>query len=111
MIIIKNKKLEVLIILLIIGYTCCYYIAMTGYYDYHTREKTILTNERIKEFESDVMNGENIDIKEYLVEEDKDYTNTLTNIVYMFSEKGTKVTRKIIKMLFKKMSKYVSEED
>ena len=110
MIIIKNKKLELLIIVIIILYSACYYVACSGYYEYHMQERTILTNEKIKEFEKDVNEGKDIDIKEYLVDPEADYTNSLTNLVYSISNNGTKLTRKIIKLLFKKIS-YLMEEE
>ena len=73
------------------------------------QEKTILTNEKIKEFEIDVKNNENIDIKNYLTYEEVDYTNKLSNLMYEVSNKGTKATRKLIKALFKRLS-YLLEE-
>ena len=105
---IKNKKLEVLILIIIIGYIACYYVACSGYYDYYMQERTIMTNEKIKEFEEDVKNGEDIDIKEY-IEEDNDYTNNITNLMYQISENGCKLTRKIIKLLFRKL-KFLVED-
>ena len=105
----KNKYLQVIIILIIIIYTACYYVACSGYYEYHVQEKTILTNAKIKEFEEDVKNNKNIDIKDYLTYEDTDYTSRLTNLMYNFSDKGNKVARKIIKRIFKKLSYLVQD--
>ena len=73
------------------------------------QEKTILTNEKIKEFEEDVKNNQNIDIKDYLIEEEIDYSNKLTNLVYNASNSGTLITRKIIKKIFKKLSYLVED--
>ena len=84
-------------------------MACTGYYEYHIQEKTILTNKKIKEFEEDVRNNENIDVKDYLAYEDIDYTNKLTNLVYNMSNNGNKIARKLIKGLFKKLSYLVEE--
>ena len=81
-------------------YICSYYVANSGYYEYHLQERTYLTNEKIKEFERDVKNDENIDVKDYLVDEEIDYTNRLTNLVYGMSEGGNKLARKVIKALF-----------
>ena len=73
------------------------------------QQKTVLTNDKIKEFEEDVKNGKNIDEKIYLEDTDKDYSNNISNIIYKISTDGTKVTRKIIKKLFKKLSYLVED--
>ena len=98
-----------IIILIIIFYTFMYYIANSGYYEYHMQEKTRLTNQKIKEFEEDVRNNKDIDIKDYLDYEDKDYTNRLTLLVYNMNIKSNEITRKILKSLLKKLNNFVKE--
>ena len=90
-------------------YVSSYYVANSGYYEYHLQERTLLTNEKIKEFEVDVKNNENIDIKDYLAYEEVDYTNKLTNLMYKVSNGGNKIARKVIKTLFKKLSYLVED--
>ena len=106
---IKNKFLKVIIIIIIVVFISAYYISNSGYYEYHMQQKTVLTNDKIKEFEEDVKNGKNIDEKIYLEDMDKDYSNNISNIIYKISTDGTKVTRKIIKKLFKKLSYLVED--
>jgi len=86
-----------------------YLIASTGYYEYTMQQRTILTNEKIKEFEEDIKNNENIDIKDYLEEENIDYSNKITNLVYNISDSSNKLARKAIKYLFKKLGSLVEE--
>ncbi len=109
MIIIKKKTPKYILIIIILIYIVSYYVANSGYYEYHMQEKTILTNDKIKEFEQDVKNNENIDIKDYLAYEEIDYTNKLTNLVYNMSTKGNEVTKKCLKLLFKKLSYLVED--
>ena len=106
---IKNNFLKVIIIIIIVIFVSAYYISNSGYYEYHMQQKTVLTNDKIKEFEEDVKNGKNIDEKIYLEDTDKDYSNNISNIIYKISTDGTKVTRKIIKKLFKKLSYLVED--
>ena len=106
---IKNKSLKGLIIIIILIYICAYYVANSGYYEYHLQERTYLTNEKIKEFERDIEKNENIDVKDYLAYEEKDYTNKLTNLVYGISDNGNKMARKVIKAIFKKLSYLVED--
>ena len=48
-------------------------------YKYKLAEKTSLTLEQISKFESDVKNGIEIDLNDYVIK-DKDYTNVITDI-------------------------------
>ncbi len=109
MIVIKNKKLSFIIIIILIIYVSSYYVSNSGYYEYHLQERTILTSNKIKEFEEDIKNNKDIDVKDYLEETDRDYTNKFTNLVYGVSNQGTIITRKILKRLFKKL-RYLVED-
>lgn len=105
-----NKSIiKLIILLIIIIYISSYLIASSGYYEYTMQQRTIITNERIKEFEEDIKNNENIDIKDYLKKEEFDYSNKITNLVYNISENSNKITRKTIKYLFKKLGSLVED--
>ena len=105
-----DKKITKLILLItVIIFISSYLIASSGYYEYTMQQRTIITNEKIKEFETDIKNNENIDIKEYLSKEEVDYTNKFTTLVYNISESSNELTRKLIKALFKKLSVLVED--
>ena len=63
--------------LLFILYLALFISRHTGYYEKLVRDKTLMTEEKIKEFEKDVANNTVIDIKDYLPEEE-DYSNVFT---------------------------------
>ena len=105
----KNRVFKPIIIIILIIFISSYYVSNSGYYEYHMQQKTVLTNEKIKEFEEDVKNNKDIDIKNYLEYEEVDYSNKLSNLVYDFSNNGVKVSRKVIKALFKKLSYLVED--
>ncbi len=105
----KIKIYKPIYIIILIIYISAYYVANSGYYEYHLQEKTILTNELIKEFETDVKTNQNIDIKDYLIYEEKDYSNKLSTLMYKLSNTGVKISRKIIKAIFKKLSYLVED--
>ena len=109
MIKIKNKRLKIIIAIILIIFASSYYVSNSGYYEYHLQERTVLTSKKIKEFEEDIKNNENIDVKDYLSNNDYDYTNRFTNLVYGVSDGGSKITRKILKRLFKKL-RYLVED-
>lgn len=106
---IKSKLLKFIILIIIIIFASSYYVSNSGYYEYHLQERTVLTNDKIKEFETDIKNNEDIDIKDYLPIEEIDYSNKMTNLMYKLSNDGNYITRKCIKAIFKKLS-YLIED-
>lgn len=106
----KNKLFRVIVIIFICIFVCTYVVANTGYYEYNLGKKTIITNEKIKEFEEAVKNNKNIDELEYFKEEEVNYSNKFTNFVYNISDRSNKIARKIAKSLFKKMGSLIEED-
>ncbi|MBQ2873504.1 MAG: hypothetical protein IJE89_05855 [Bacilli bacterium] len=105
-----NKKIsKLIIIIIIIVFISSYLISESGYYEYTMQQRTIITNEKIKEFEEDIKNNKDIDLKEYLDKEEIDYSNAFTNLVYNISDNSNKLARKAIKYLFKKLGSLVED--
>lgn len=50
----------------------------SGYYETKMSNRAVLTKEAMEKFESDVENGEVVDIHDYLKSEDVDYSNGVT---------------------------------
>lgn len=105
-----NKTIIKLFLLIIgIAFVCAYLVSSSGYYEYTMQQRTIITNEKIKQFEADIKNNENIDLKDYLEEEEIDYSNKFTTLVYNISDNSNKLARKAIKYLFKKLGSLVED--
>lgn len=104
-----KKLIKLLIIITIIVFISSYMIAESGYYEYTMQQRTIITNEKIKEFEEDIKNNKNIDLKEYLNKEQNDYSNKITNLVYSISDNSNKLARKVIKYIFKRLGSLVED--
>ena len=104
-----NKIIKLFILVILIVYVMAYMISSSGYYEYTMQQRTVITNEKIKEFEEDVKNRENIDLKDYLEEEEVDYSNRFSNLMYNISDSSNKITRKMIKYIFKKLSYLVED--
>jgi len=106
----KKKKpnyFKFIFISLFILFISLYFMNVIGYYDVN-RNRTILTEEKIKEFEADIQNGEYIDLNNYFEENNKDYDNNFSNIslkvsdgIDVFLNKGLKGTLKALEKLFK----------
>lgn len=78
-----------------------------GYYDV-ARNRTVLTEEQIEKFETDVKEGNYIDLNDYLETEKKDYDNGFSNIslnisngIDTFLNKGLQTALKALEKLFK----------
>lgn len=104
-----KKIIKLFILVILIVFVMAYMISSSGYYEYTMQQRTVITNEKVKEFEEDVKNRENIDLKDYLEEEEVDYSNRFSNLMYNISDSSNKITRKMIKYIFKKLSYLVED--
>ena len=80
-------------------------IAMSaGYYEAKLNEKTTLTEESIKQFENDIKEGKEVDINDYVVEKNRDFTTKtgvfLSSLVEDFMSEGILKMTDILKKLF-----------
>ena len=73
------------------------------------KKKEPLTEEQMKQFEEDVKNNENIDLNDYVVNTQTDYTNKFTKGVTNASLTINRYLKKSIESVFKIMSKMVEE--
>ena len=72
-----NRFLQIIGLLFVV-FIALFIAGKSGYYETSLNEKVALTDEQIKKFEEDVMNGEVIDVNTYILEERKDYANGFT---------------------------------
>ena len=77
----------------------------TGYMEYQNRKQVELTAKQIKEFEKDVADGKNIDLKDYLKTNDYNYQNKLSKIGLKISNITGDCVKKVVKKSFKILSK------
>ena len=92
--------------LLFIVFMALFIASSSGYYESKIRDKVVLTDNKIKEFETLVQNGEEIDINDFLKDNEVDYssfsnlgdkfTSSLENVV----AGGAKFIGDILKSLF-----------
>lgn len=73
-----NPFLKILGCLFVI-FMALYIANMSGYYEGKVRDRVIITEEGIKEFEEKVQNGETIDITSFLDNERIDYSSSMSN--------------------------------
>ena len=76
----KNKIPLFILILLFSYFLLIFFSTESGYYEYLNNQTATFTEEKIKEFEKDISEGKNVNIKDYLDINTKDYTNNITNV-------------------------------
>ena len=98
-----NKILKIFFFLCFISYLTFYTAGKAGYYEYNERRKMSFTKEQIEQFENDVKQGKNIDIKKYLKNTDKNYQNRISKTTLNISEEIAKYTKKGVNIIFTKL--------
>lgn len=79
----KNKKSRLffrILSLLFFVYVALLIAYQSGYYETKASNRAILTKEAMRQFEQDVQNGQMVDVKDYLKEENIDYSNGVTRL-------------------------------
>ena len=99
---------KAILLLVIIVYLFLYVSYRNGYYIKRNEETSILTEEKIKEYENDLKNGVDVSSKEYVVVHDS-YDNAYSRLLLKVSNKIEKGFDKTIKFIFKKISKTINE--
>ena len=103
----KNNIVLKILGLLFLIYISLFIANLSGYYESKIREKTIITEEGIKEFESKIQNGESVDVTSFLKNEREDYSSKMSTLGDNFSSniegfiaKSMEFVSNIIKSLF-----------
>ena len=77
----KRKSYFWLILSVLFLIFISYYIAYkSGYYEANVSRKTIITEEKKEEFEKDVKEGKEIDLKDYITSDYVDYSSSMSKI-------------------------------
>lgn len=105
----KESIFKFILLCFIICFLVILFASKTGYYEKKLRDNSILTEEQIKKFEEDLKNGKNVDISNYVINENKDYTTKLTSDVYSVSLKLEKTIDKIVKFIFNEVGKNIND--
>ena len=105
----KESIFKFILLCFIICFLVILFAGKTGYYEKKLRDNSILTEEQIKKFEEDLKNGKDVDISNYVINKNKDYTTKLTSDVYSVSLKVEKTIDKIVKFIFNEVGKNMND--
>jgi len=103
----KKEGVKFILILVALTFICSYAISQSGYYEYSMQSKKNLTEEEIKQFESDVKAGKEVDITEYLKDREVDYTNKLTRTTVKVSTTVNEYLKRGIETVFRVLNQFV----
>ena len=103
----KSNWFTKILFIFFLVFIVTYIITKSGYYETKLYNKTLLTDNKIKEFENDIKEGKVISLDSYYIPEKKDYSSFMSktgkkisnsisnNMVGFFTQFG-----KILKKLF-----------
>lgn len=103
----KNYLFIIIVSLLFITFISLYFSQINGYYEYTQYNRKTITEDSMKQFETDIAEGKDIHIENYLKDSYKDYSNGMSSfglktsaIIENFMTKGIKRAFKILSALF-----------
>lgn len=105
----KSKLYKFIFMMFFLSFLVIYISEITGYYEYRNYQKKTLTEEQIKKFEEDVANGKEVDIDKYLVIDNSNYSNKLSDVTSKLSDSISAVVGKGVTDTFKFLSKFIEE--
>lgn len=99
---------KIIIIIVIVIYLILFISYRNGYYIDRNKEKAILTEEKIKEYEEDLKNGIDTSQKDYVTIADT-YDNNYTRLSLSLSKRIENAFDKVIKYFFKRIGATINE--
>lgn len=103
-----KKTFYIILLILFVIYISIYLSSSTGYVEYSNNSKTVFTEDKIKEFEKDIAEGKNVNIKDYIKNETKDYSNNITDMGDNISDFVNDSVNFVLKGGFKVIEKMIN---
>jgi len=99
----KKNIFRIIGLTLVFLFIGLYFASNAGYIDYQSRNKTILTEEQIKQFENDVKENKAIDIKNYITSKEDEYDNNISRMSLKLSHTISETFENILNFVFGKL--------
>lgn len=97
----NHKVFNMLLLILFLVFITIYFSSRSNLIDYQAKNRKELTNDEIKEFESDLKNNQTIDIKKY--NKNPNYENSLSRASLSLSKGISNSINGILNFMFKKL--------
>jgi len=101
----KNKWFKYTLLVLFLLFLGLYFSSNAGLIDYQAKYKKSLTEKQIKQFEEDVKNNVNVDIKDYIDTDREEYSNGISNATMKISKTIGEIAQSILNFTFDKVEK------
>lgn len=105
----KYKVFKWIFLFFFVIFLTLYFSQLTGYYEFKNYQKMTMTEEQILKFEQDIKEGKEVDIKNYVVNTNKDYQNKFSNIGVKLSTGISNIIKNSVIKVFSSISGFVSE--
>ena len=105
---VKDNFFKFALLTLFLIFIALYYSSNSGLIDYQARNKTVLTEEKIKQFEEDVKNNVEIDLKKYVEEKAEKYDNNLSKTTLKVSNTIGQTVQTALNFLFSKLDRVMN---
>lgn len=102
-----NNILKFIFVILFLVFLTIYFSQGAGYYDFELHNKSVLTKEKMEQFEKDVAAGKDVKLENYLVDTRKNYSNKASDFGYFLSKSIGKYIKDGIENTFKMINKVV----
>lgn len=102
-----KKIFVVSFITMFVCFLVLYIVGLTGYFDYKQHEKMVLTKENMEIFEQDIKEGKEVDLKNYVNEEEYDYNNAVSRLGMDLSNNIEKYAKIVLGSVFKAFNEVI----
>lgn len=102
-----NKAFYIIFSLLFVIFLIIFFSSKSNYIEYSNYKHMKITSKQIKQFEKDVSEGKDVNIKDYIDNETKDYSNNVTKIGEFISKNLFKSLAFIFKITYNFLEKII----
>ncbi len=104
----NNKWFKITLLILFLMFLGLYISANAGLIDYQAKYKNMMTEKEIKQFEEDLKNNINIDIKDYVKRNNKNYSNNVSKTTYKISKNIGNIVKNMLNIIFSGVDKAIN---
>lgn len=104
-----NKIIWRIFLFLLVAFTALYISEATGYYEFEQHKRVELNESKIKQFEQDVKDGKDINIKDYVDEVEVSYENRASTIGYTLSSQVENIIENGLSITFDFLGNFFNE--
>lgn len=104
----KDNFIRIMLITVFLIFIGLYYSSNAGIIDYQSKNKTVLTEEQIKQFEEDVKNNVQIDLKKYVDNKEAKYDNNISKTALKVSNVIGETVQNALNFVFGKLEKVMN---